>query len=309
MLKKIITLSLVFLSFGTLYAQQEAMYTHYMYNTLGVNPAYAGSRDALTITALHRSQWVGFDGAPTTQTLTLHSPFYNEKVNLGLSFLNDRIGPVNNTALFLDYAFRFNLTEKSKLALGLKVGFNTYHFSLSELQSTTPGDLANNISENSFSPNVGFGIYYSTDNFYAGISTPKLFQNNYHYEESSLSSGLTIEKRHFYTILGGVIPLTEDIKLKPTGFVKITQGAPIEGDITANVILYNQFHAGIMARTGDAIGLLVGYDITEQLFAGYSFDWSFVNKTGLYNGGSHEIVLRYDFIYSHLQRIRSPRYF
>ncbi len=309
MLKKLSILFFVLCGFTAMFAQQEAMYTHYMYNTLGVNPAYAGSRNALTMTALHRSQWVGFDGAPTTQTFTVHSPFYNEAVNLGLSFINDRIGPVNNTAVFIDYAFCFNVTKKSKLALGLKLGFNSYSFDLANLNSTNPNDVANNIAERSMSPNFGFGLYYSADNFYFGLSTPKLFQNNYHFEESSLSSGLSIEKRHFYTIMGGIIPIVEDVKFKPTAFLKVTEGAPIEGDVTAGFIFYDQFHTGIMYRTGDAIGGLVGYNISEQLFAGYSFDWSFVAQTGKYNGGSHEIVLRYDFIFSHLKRIRSPRYF
>jgi len=308
-MKRHIFLLLTILGITQLFAQQEAMYTHYMYNTLGINPAYAGSRDALTVTALARSQWVGFDGAPTTQTLTLHTPFYNPAINLGLSFLNDHIGPENNTALFVDYAFRMKLTEKSKLALGLKLGFNSYAFDLTKLHSTNPSDIANNIAENTFSPNVGFGVYYSRKDFYAGLSTPKLFQNNYNFSQSTLGSNLSIEKRHYYFIIGSVIPLTTDIKFKPTSFIKITQGAPIEGDFTGNLLFYDKYTMGIMYRTGDALGALIGFDITEQLFAGYSFDWSFVNNTALYNFGSHEIVLRYDFIFGELKRIRSPRYF
>ena len=309
MFKKLVILFVVLCSVTAAFSQQEAMFTHYSYNTLGVNPAYAGSRNALTMTALHRSQWVGFEGAPTTQTFTAHSPFYNEAVNIGLSFLNDKIGPVNNTGLFVDYAFRFKLTEKSKLALGIKMGFNAYGFDLASLNSADPNDPATNLSGRSFSPNFGVGAYYSTDNFYLGLSTPKLFKNNYHYEVSSLSSGLSIEERHFYTIIGGVIRLSDDVELKPTAFMKVTKGAPVEGDVTASLIFYEKVHAGLMYRTGDAVGALIGYAINEQLFAGYSFDWSFVAQTGLHNAGSHEVVLRYDFIFNHIKRIRSPRYF
>ncbi len=297
---------LLFIGFVSLHAQQEAMFTHYMYNTLGVNPAYAGSRDALTITALYRTQWVGFEGAPTTQTLTAHSPVYTEAVNLGLSFSNDEIGPVQNTAVYLDYAFRFNLTENSKLALGVKVGFDNYKFNVSELQTNTGNDPAFMVNDGAFSPNFGFGVYYNRENFYAGLSTPKLLQNNYAY---SVADNLSEEKRHYYLIAGGIVPISNEIKLKPTGLLKCVQGAPMEVDLTANFLFYDRFQLGAMYRTGDAVGLLLGYYITEQLSVGYSFDWSFVNTTSKYNDGSHEIVLSYDFIFKEQRRIRSPRYF
>jgi type IX secretion system PorP/SprF family membrane protein len=279
-----------------------------MYNTLGVNPAYAGSRDALTITALHRSQWVGFDGAPQTQTLTVHTPVLGDAVNLGLSLINDKVGPVHTTGLYLDYAFRFNVTEKSKLAFGLKVGFNNYSSDLESLHLANP-DLSFTEIESTFSPNVGFGVYYSMDRFYAGLSTPKLFQNNYIYSQTNSGDNLAKEARHYYLILGGLVHLTKDVDLKPTTFVKIVTGAPIEGDFTANFILYDKLILGAMYRTGDAIGLLTGFNITDQLNIGYSFDWSFLNTTGKYNYGSHEVMLRYDFIYKDKRRIRSPRYF
>jgi type IX secretion system PorP/SprF family membrane protein len=289
-------------------AQQEAMYTHYMYNTLGVNPAYAGSRDALTITALHRSQWVGFDGAPITQTITIHSPVFSEANNLGFSLINDVIGPVHATGVYVDYAFRFHFTEKSRLALGLKVGFNSYGSALQTLKLNEP-DHSFTAIESTFSPNVGFGVYYTRDNFYAGLSTPKLFENNYLYTNTNSVENVTREARHYYFIVGGLVHLAKDVDLKPTSFIKIVNAAPNEADFTANFILYDQFTVGAMYRTGDALGLLMGYDITEQFNVGYSFDWSFVNSTGKYNYGSHEILLRYDFIYKNLQRIRSPRYF
>lgn len=307
--KKMILPCILFLLAIPMFGQQEAMYTHYMDNTLGINPAYAGSRDALTITALHRSQWVGFDGAPTTQTLTMHSPVYNDAVNLGLSFLHDRIGPVNTTAMFVDYAFRLKLDSESKLALGLKLGFNYYSFNLAELNLSNQADGTFNGNQTTFAPNIGFGIYYSRDNFYAGISTPKIVNNNYLYSETSSSTTLSTEKRHYYLILGGWMPLAEDIKIKPTSFVKVTQGAPIEADVTADFLFHDRFSLGAMYRTGDALGVLLGYYVTEQFSVGYSFDWSFVNNTAKYNGGSHEILLRYDFVSKDLKRIRSPRYF
>lgn len=306
-MKKTVIVLLTLLSAVVLHAQQEAMFTHYMYNTLGVNPAYAGSRDALTITALHRSQWVGFEGAPRTQTLTLHMPVYTDAVNLGLSVINDKIGPIHSTAVYIDYAFRFNITEKSKLALGLKMGFNNYNFNLSGLQVNTGNDPAFMVNDGAFSPNIGFGIYFDCESFYAGLSTPKLFENNYAY--SVPNDNISDEERHFYLIAGGIVPLSSNLKLKPTGLVKVVPGAPIEVDLTASFLFYERFQLGAMYRTGDALGALVGVYITDQLSVGYSFDWSFVNETSKYNDGSHEIMLRYDLFFRDKRRIRSPRYF
>lgn len=305
--KTIYILLILLLITSTGFAQQEAMFTHYMYNTLAINPAYAGSRDALTITALHRSQWVSFPGAPVTQTITVHSPCYRDGVNLGLSVLNDKIGPVNNTSFFLDYAYRVKLSKKSKLAFGLKLGLNTYAIDLNGLNSTDNTDASAQTADNSILPNVGFGIYYSRRNFYAGVSTPKLFQNGYSYD--NISTKLSTEQRHYYLISGGLIRLHPDWELKPTSFIKITKAATIEADVTAEVLYLERFSLGVMGRSGDAIGFLAGVGITDQLTVGYSFDWSFVNNTAKYNYGSHEIILRYDFLSLSGRRIRSPRYF
>ena len=154
-------------------AQQVPMYTHYMYNTLVVNPAYAGSRDALTVTTLHRSQWVDFKGAPLTQTVTLHSPLRNEKLGLGLSLMNDKIGPVNNTSAFVNFAYRLKLNEKSKLAFGLSGGVNLLQSNLTSVDLDVNNDpvFLNNIN-NKVNPNFGFGLYYSRARFYAGVSSP-----------------------------------------------------------------------------------------------------------------------------------------
>jgi type IX secretion system PorP/SprF family membrane protein len=307
MRKKSYILFILLLIASTGFAQQEAMFTHYMYNTLAINPAYAGSRDALTVTALYRSQWVSFPGAPVTQTITVHSPCYKDGVNLGLSVLNDKIGPVNNTSFFLDYAYRVKLNKKSKLAFGLKFGLNTYSIDLKNLQSTDNTDELTQTADNSILPNVGFGIYYSRPRFYAGLSTPKLFQNGYSYD--NISTKLSTEQRHYYLISGGLIRLHPDWDLKPTCFVKITKAATIEADVTAEVLYLERFSLGIMGRSGDAIGFLAGVGITDQLTIGYSFDWSFVNNTAKYNYGSHELILRYDFMSLSGRRIRSPRYF
>jgi type IX secretion system PorP/SprF family membrane protein len=293
--------------FGSLItqAQQDPMYTHYMYNTLMVNPGYAGSRDALTVTALHRSQWVSFKGAPLVESITLHAPVSNKHIGLGLSVLNDRIGSTNKTSVFGDFAYRMDLTKKSKLALGLSMGANIYQANLNSLaldQQTDPSFQTN--INNRVTPNFGFGAYYSRERFYAGISAPYLLQNSYLKQADG-----SIEHRHYFFIAGAVFNLSNELAFKPTTLVKVTAAAPVQADFTASFIIMKKVTVGIMYRTGDAFGGLVGLNLTDQLHVGYSFDWSYGLQTAKYNQGSHEIVLRYDFLSFEKKQIHSPRYF
>lgn len=308
--KIIAVLVLTFGSF-TINAQQTPMYTHYMYNTLMVNPGYAGSRDALTVTALYRSQWVDFKGAPITQTLSMHTPLNNEHIGLGLSVLNDKIGPTNNTSVYGDFAFIMKLNEKSKLALGLSAGADIFRADLSNLaldETNDPVFLSN--IDNHVTPNFGFGAYYSRERFYAGISVPKLLQNNYS-SKDEINGNILVgkEQRHYFFIAGALFNLSDNLAFKPTTFVKVTAAAPIEADLTASFIIMKKLLIGAMIRTGDAFGGLIGLDITDQLHLGYSYDWSYGLRTGKYNQGSHEFVLRYDFIFSSKKQIHSPRNF
>jgi type IX secretion system PorP/SprF family membrane protein len=306
-MKKITLLVISTLGTLTSQAQQDPMYTHYMYNTLMVNPAYAGSRDALTITALHRSQWVNFKGAPIIESLTLHAPLKNEHLGVGLSVLNDKIGTFNRTSLFADFAYRMNLTRKSKLALGLSAGASIFQANLSSLQLNQQSDptFQNNIN-NRVTPNFGFGAYYSREHFYAGVSVPYLLQNSY---QPNVSNSEGTEQRTYFFIAGGVINITDNLAFKPTTFIKATPASPIQADVTASFIIMKKLLVGAMFRTGDAAGALVGLNITNQLHVGYSFDWSYGLKTRTYNQGSHEILLRYDFIFFSKKQIHTPRYF
>jgi type IX secretion system PorP/SprF family membrane protein len=305
-LKKVIIVLVLTFGCVSTFAQQAPMYTHYMNNTLSVNPAYAGSRDALTLTALYRTQWVGFKGAPVTQTFTMHTPLRNEHVGIGLSVLNDKIGPSNNTSVFLDYSYRINLSERAKLSFGLSAGVNIYNANLSSLQldQQTDPSFQNNVN-NHVTPNFGFGLYYSRERFYAGISAPDLLQN-YYLATGNSTTGK--EQRHFFFIAGTLINISENLAFKPTTLIKVTNGAPIQADLTASFIIVKKLLAGVMYRTGDSFGGLVGFDITELLHLGYSYDWSFGLKTGTYNNGSHEVILRYDILFNKKQ-IHSPRNF
>lgn len=308
-MKKIIFSILALIGAIQANAQQDAMFTHYSFNTLAVNPGYAGSRDALTLTGLNRSQWVGFEGAPTTQTLTLHAPIMNEKIGLGLSVLNDKIGPTNQTAFYGDFAYKVQVGN-GKLAFGLKGGINMMSNDFLSLETTQEGDVSfEQDTKSLLLLNFGFGLYYSTSKYYFGLSTPRLLENDF--ESNSTTGSVKGEKRHYFFIAGTVFSLnkTETIKLKPTTFIKITEAAPIEIDLTTLFYFHDKYWAGPMWRSGDALGVLAGLNITNQFSLGYSFDWSYGNTTFKYNGGSHELMLRYDFVFREKGRIKSPRYF
>lgn len=304
------------LSVAKMEAQQDAMYTHYMYNTLAVNPAYAGTRDALTLTALMRNQWVGFDGAPRSITGTMHTPI-GEKIGFGLSFINDQIGPLKNNQIYADLSYILKLSTKAKLSFGLKGGVNLWSANLGTLKTLNdkeadPSQFNYSVTNN-LTPNVGAGIYYYRERFYMGLSVPKLMRNTIGTTStvggSGNTSNLITEQFHWFAILGSVFNLGQNVKLKPTALLKMTEAAPIEADLTGTFIFNDKLNLGAMYRTGDAVGALIGLNLSPQLYAGYSFDWSFVNNTAKYNRGSHEIMLRYDLIFNNKKQIKSPRYF
>jgi type IX secretion system PorP/SprF family membrane protein len=283
------------------FAQQAPMYTNYMHNTLGINPAYAGSRNALSLTALHRSQWVHFADAPKTQNLNIHAPITQKHIGIGLSLMNDQVGVVNTSAAFVSFAYKLQINEQSKLAFGLSGGVNLIQANLASLaldQQNDPAFQAN--IKNKTLGNFGFGMYYTHRLFYLGLSVPQLVQNSYN--GAVLANGTAaygVERRHYFFIAGGLIDLGHNWVFKPSTMVKMTEAAPVQLDVTALFMLNQQFNFGAMYRTGDAFGALLGLQIKPQIYLGYAYDWSFGNRTFTYNSGSHEVVLRYDFQKAH----------
>lgn len=310
MTKRIIILTMAVLAVAEMSAQQDAMFTHYMHNTLAVNPAYAGSRDAMTTTLLHRNQWVSIEGAPKTNTLTIHSPVFRENLGFGFSVVNERVGPINNTALTLDFAYSLQVTKDAKLGFGLKAGANMMSGNLTELAIGEEQDVAfeQNMSSDVL-PNFGFGLYYHSDRYYVGLSTPKIIENDFR----NMASHDGGQKRHYFLIAGTVVDLSENIRFKPTTFLKITQGAPLQADLTSTFIFNDKFNLGAMYRTDDAIGALLGVNINPQLYFGYSFDWAYRSDWNVVENAvqrtSHEVMLRYDMIFKGEDKIRSSRFF
>lgn len=290
-------------------AQQEPLYTQYMFNTVSVNPAYAGTRDAMNLLFLSRMQWVGLDGAPETYTFTMHTPLNNYKMGVGVSLVSDNIGPVNNFYFNANYAYRVQLTDKMTLSMGIKGGIYNYYVGLDDINVGESGDNAfqGNL-ERRFQPNAGAGLYLYTDKWYAGFAVPKLIQTDLNESESTSTSVLGELKRHYFIMAGYVFDLNPDLKLKPAFINKIVEGAPPSTDISAQFIYKNNYWLGASYRIGDAVAFLANIQINKQLMVGYSYDYTMSNL-GNYNHGSHEIMISYDLDGFLKNKVKSPRYF
>jgi type IX secretion system PorP/SprF family membrane protein len=294
---------------GTAQAQQDPMYTMYMWNTLSVNPGYAGSADLLTITGLARQQWVGLDGAPSTQTLTAHTPLPNEKLGLGLSVVHDQVGPVNNTVAFADFAYRIKVNEKARLAFGLKAGVDIMQLRLANLQNVDGNDpmFGQDVTAKA-RPNFGFGMYYWTRKGYIGLSAPKLLEHDrFDVQSSGDVLGALRQRRHYFLIAGYVFKLGEDVKFRPSVLAKAVEGAPLEGDISAMFLLREKLWLGAAYRTGDSMNAILAYQVTDQFKIGYAHDFT-LTELRSYHSGTHELMLSYDLRFNK-DRTLSPRYF
>lgn len=293
------------------FAQQDAMFTQYMFNGLVLNPAYAGSRDALNATALYRNQWVNIAGAPKTITFSMHAPVRNEKIGLGFIFANDRLGITNTNNLGLNYAYRIKFKNKGTLSLGLQASILQYNADFSSVQhsfSNSVFDPAFVQNINRWLPNFGTGIYYYTNKFYAGASVPNIISNKLNGEGSVFQIGDRAQQfRHLFLTTGYVFDLNKSLKLKPSILMKFVQGAPIQFDFNANLWLFDMFAVGLSYRTRDSIDALFEFQVTPQLGIGYAYDYT-LTPLGKYTSGSHEIMVRYEFGFKK-SRIITPRYF
>jgi type IX secretion system PorP/SprF family membrane protein len=289
-------------------AQQDAQYTQYMYNTVSINPGYAGSRGHLSIAGLHRSQWVGLDGAPKTQTLNLHSPIGYRGVGLGISIVNDQIGPTSETYFDADFSYTIQLAAEARLSFGLKGSVHLLDIRFSELtlDPNNPDATLQQDIQNQLSPNVGAGVYYHTEKFYAGLSVPRFLETT-HFDESALSTAK--EKMNFYFITGYVWEFHPLWKFKPTLLSKMTLGAPLQVDVSANFMYNDKFIMGAAYRWDAALSAMVGFNISPSFLIGMAYDREITELGGAaFNDGSFEVILRYDFIRSK-GKIKSPRFF
>lgn len=301
-------ISIICLAIGALNAsaQQDPMFTQYMFNTLAVNPAYAGSADMVTLNAIYRDQWVDFDGAPVTQTIAMHGPLRKESISVGGTVINDKHGPVKQTGFYGDVSYRIFL-EKSRLAFGLKGGMNLYQANLLDLNPVNEDDPVFGADlSNKTLPNFGAGVLWYSPKYYLGLSVPKLLANQL-IDGSLPEYANNTERRHLFLIGGMMFDVNNYTKFKPAFLFKAVNGAPPSFDLTANFIFYEKFWIGAMYRWQDSAGLLVQYEVNNKVRIGYAYDYT-LSDIGDYTIGSHEIMLGIDF-YRGVRGDVSPRWF
>ncbi len=308
-----ISLKLVYFSFVSLSfvlqvnAQQDPNFTQYMYNTMSINPAYAGSRDVLSATLLHRSQWLGFDDAPQTQTLTVHSPLKNEQMGLGLSIVNDKIGVVSDTYLSAVYSYSIQLTRFAKIRFGLNAGARLLNvdFNRLNIEDNTDPLFANNI-ENKISPQFGLGVLLSNDVYYVGISSPALLRTN-HFDGSTNENIELRDRVHYYITSGVVLDINQNIKFKPSVLLRHVSGSPLLAEVSTNFLFNDKFTLGTAYRFDSAFSGLFGFQSSDSILLGLSYDSS-ISDISNYNDGSIEFFLRFE-LFKRYKKMYTPRFF
>ena len=285
------------------FAQQDAQFTQYMYNTINVNPAYAGSRGALSLFALHRTQWVGLDGAPVTNAVSLNTPINESNLGLGVSIINDKIGPTTENTISADLSYTIQTSEIWKLSFGIKATANLFDLDPSKLNPVDASDPSLQ-NYNKFTPNIGAGLYLHSDKAYVGISIPNFIQTN-RYDDNEVA--IFKEKINYYLIAGYVFDINDYIKFKPALLTKMVKGAPLQVDVSSNFMFFDKLTLGVAYRWSASVSAMAGFQVSDGLYIGYGFDKETTNLQK-YSSGSHEIFLRYE-LFKNIGKITTPRFF
>lgn len=309
-MKRILSIVAAVATVFTLSAQQDPLNTLFVQNPSLVNPAYAGAKDVMSVNLGTRIQWTGIDGAPRTSNLNFSTPLQNESISVGFNVLNDKIGPINQTGLFADVAYKLPIDNKSSLRIGIRAGVSLFTANFTELQLGSGSGSTDAAFANDFNgevlPNVGLGVYYSNEKIFAGISVPSLISFEIEGEEANGTRAFG-KKQHIFGMVGGNFEVSSDVTFKPALTARFVPGAPLSLDVQVVADLYEKFGIGLMYRHKDAIAGILQFSLSEQLKLGYSYDFT-TSDYGNYNNGTHEIMLGYDFIYRK-GRVNSPRYF
>lgn len=297
-MKRKIYYSLTFLVLNacvfTAFAQQDAQYSHFMFNGLAFNPAVAGSKESISALALYRTQWVGWEDAPKTQTLSIHAPLRNIKSGVGIHLINDELGQESNLEVSLSYAYKLELGN-GVLSAGLNLGFYQQALDGTKLKPEDQTDGAiPKTKANDIAGDIGLGLYYSTENFYAGISSRHINQPKIAYDAGATGKSFTVVRHHYLTA-GYTYNLSPKFDIKPSVLLKLDKlnNAP-QPEVNVNVFYNQKMWAGISYRHADALLPLVGFNLTDKIRLSYSYDVTLTPIAG-YSGGSHEIMLGYDF--------------
>lgn len=310
MKRLLIIISIVTISFTNSHAQQDAQFTHYMYNMSNINPAYA--TDALGVVnfgGIYRSQWVGAVGSPSTGSFFVHTPI-NEKIELGLNFINDQLGEgvVNENTIAADFAYKLKINEKNTIAFGLKAGINMFRTNFDGFVLNDPIDAAFANNNQSFL-NIGAGTFLFSEKYYVGLSVPNFLPNK-HLNSSNGLEPVGVDEAHFFLTGGYVFDVSENVRLKPAFMAKGVSGAPLALDVTANVLINNRIEVGAAYRLDDSFSGLASFRVTPELRIGYAYDYTTTNL-GNFNSGTHEVFILYDLGLEIFNKgyEKSPRFF
>ncbi len=295
-----ITVILLLLSFQTAKAQQDPQYTQYMYNMNVINPAYAGSKESLSVGALYRNQWSGIEGAPQTFTFNAHTAV-GSGFGVGLSGINDQIGPVDQTSVFADISYTLDLGKSSKLALGLKAGAAFQRLGFENLFFQDDMDPAFQGNSNNTYPSVGAGALFYTDRFYVGLSVPNVLRSTHlSLENTEFGS----QERHYFVTAGYVFDVNDFIKFKPSTFIKSELNSALSFDVNANFMFYDRVEIGASYRYEDAISGLASVKATDWMQIGVAYDATQSNL----REPSYEAFVIFDIFFKKKTYV-SPRYF
>jgi type IX secretion system PorP/SprF family membrane protein len=299
MKKLIYTFALLLGSLVSLKAQQEAQFTQFMYNKLYLNPAYSGARGVPSLTAIYRSQWVGFEGAPQSILASFNGPFLAKRVGVGATISHTKIGLQRDFQASLAYSYDMVAQDEVSLRIGLSGSLRSLSFAYNDAKPNQSGDLSVEDQRiNDFYGNVGAGVYGTImDRYYFGISVPHLYSNAIGLSNIN-ATVLAKESQHFYGMAGAILPLSEDINLMPAVLLKYVKNAPFDADINVNLDIRRKFTAGISYRlggdgSGDSVDLLAFWQAAPQFAIGAAYDFS-LSSLKDYNAGSFEVLLQYD---------------
>jgi len=305
-MKKLYFIAILALSVTELRAQQDPHYTQYMYNMSVMNPAYAGSKEAVSGGFLYRKQWVEIEDAPTTGTFFIHSPV-GRNVGLGLSVISDKIGPVEENNFYADFSYTLNLGGEHRLAFGMKAGVTMHKIDFNTIYPTLP-DINDGVfaggNPNKTFLNVGSGVFYYTDKYYVAFSVPNMLKTKY-LDFDGRQYGT--EELHYFLTGGYVFDINPNLKFKPFAMVKSSLNAPTSFDVSTNFMLYDKLELGATYRVEDSFGAMVNFAVTPSLRIGYAYD-HIVSDLNTVTPSSHEVMLLFDLNFPK-KVSRSPRYF
>ncbi|WP_235923493.1 PorP/SprF family type IX secretion system membrane protein [Psychroflexus aurantiacus] len=287
-------------------SQQDPNFTQYMYNTLTINPAYAGTRDIFSAAVLHRSQWLGFDGAPSSQTFSAHSPIKDGKMGLGLTLINDKIGITRETEINAVYSYEIEFVEDTKLSFGINAGVNFLSLDYNDLNIYDPSDPEFSNFENKTSPQVGLGAFWYNDQYYVGLSVPAILRTD-RYSESSVTDATVRDRLHYYLTAGYVFDINPTLKFKPSILIRQVSGAPLLAELSSNFLINDEFTAGIAYRVNAAFSALFAFQVNEAVLVGLAYDKG-ISEFANYNEGSLEFFARFE-LFKTYKKMYSPRFF